>query len=455
MGIMVDSTPKLNRFLRHAPLKDMTLYLIMRVVTAFMDHPGRMSCSQASCAVAVLPVHKAQICRFLGRPRWRSLRINDVYRNVLLKREAASKGRFLLVIDGTAVTQQGKHTQNTSHYGNRTRRPQRKKRYSRNKSAQKNSHLFTFTLLITPSGVRIPFQRPFYTKAYCQAHGRDHCSTAESAAELIDQLPLPPGADVVVLGDTAYDVHVVQDACVHRHYLWIVPCNSERVLAGPKGARPQVRSLLKAWSRYRLTTVRFVPCRGKYAGYRRLSRSRIGPKVKARTFYVHQETRQVRSVGKVLLVFSTKDPQLSQATPDNVKILMTNATHLSVSEIVELYTLRWQIELFFKELKSTLGFHQYKFKTFEAVEGWGELTVTTVLYLEWYLAEQLQKCTTKEAAESWWQHQRLHGICQAIRSCTQEADLQYIAERIETDGGIRKLKRLLRNRIPAEYRSSL
>ena len=51
---------------------------------------------------------------------------------------------------------------------------------------------------------------------------------------------------------------------------------------------------------------------------------------------------------------------------------------------MELYTLRWQIELFFKELKSTLGFHQYKFKTFEAVEGWGELTVTTVLYLEWY-----------------------------------------------------------------------
>ena len=67
---------------------------------------------------------------------------------------------------------------------------------------------------------------------------------------------------------------------------------------------------------------------------------------------------------------------------------MTNATHLSVSEIVELYTLRWQIELFFKELKSTLGFHQNKFKTFEAVEGWGELTVTTVLYLKWYGGEQ-------------------------------------------------------------------
>ena len=30
-------------------------------------------------------------------------------------------------------------------------------------------------------------------------------STAEAAADLIRELPLPEGADVVVLGDTAYD----------------------------------------------------------------------------------------------------------------------------------------------------------------------------------------------------------------------------------------------------------
>ncbi len=454
MGIMVDSTPKLKRFLRHVSLKDATLHLIMRMVLAFIDHAGRMSCSQASCAVAVLPVHKAQLCRFLARPRWRAVRMNDAYRDLLLKREAASRGRFLLIVDGTAVTQQGKHTENTSHYGNRTRRPQRKKRYGRNKSAKKNCHLFTFALLITPSGVRIPFQRPFYTQAYCKARGLEHRSTADSAADLIDQLPLPPGADVVVLGDTAYDAKVVQDACARRNYLWIVPCNPERVLAGPPGARPKVRSLLKEWSKYRLTTVRFVPCRGKYVGYRRLSRYRIGPKIKAQTFYVYQEIRQVHSVGKVLLLFSTKESKLKKATPDEVKILMTNATHLSVSEVVELYTLRWQIEQFFKELKSTCGFHQYKFKKFEAVEGWVELAVTTVLYLEWYRAEQLAHCPGKAAQESWWQYQRLHGICQAIRLSTQEADLQYIAQRIETEGGTRKLKRLLRNRIPLEYREA-
>ena len=31
---------------------------------------------------------------------------------------------------------------------------------------------------------------------------------------------------------------------------------------------------------------------------------------------------------------------------------------------------RWHIELFFKELKSTLGLHHYRFKKFEKAETW-------------------------------------------------------------------------------------
>ena len=52
---------------------------------------------------------------------------------------------------------------------------------------------------------------------------------------------------------------------------------------------------------------------------------------------------------------------------------MTNDQRLPVRDVIELYSLRWQIELFFKELKSTLGFHQYQFQKFEPVEGWVDL----------------------------------------------------------------------------------
>ena len=270
---------------------------------------------------------------------------------------------------------------------------------------------------------------------------------------MIRELPLPEEAEVIVLGDTAYDAKTLQEACDERNYTWIVPCNPERVLAGEK-PRPRVRSLLKDWSTKSLKTIRFIPANGKYAEYRRISRYRVGPKAKSRTYYVHQEKREVHSVGKVQLVFSTMKRELKKATADDVKILMTNNLRMSVREVIELYSVRWQIELFFKELKSTLGFHQYQFQNFEAVEGWVELALTTVLYLEWYRAGQLARRGLSEKEKEWWRRQRTHGLCQAMRQASEQAELKYIADRLQTPGGIRKLQRLIRNSFAPEYQAT-
>jgi hypothetical protein len=389
----------------------------------------------------------------LARGGWQNRQINDQLREVVLRMETG-KGPFLFLIDATLCSQQGKKTQNTYSTGNRRRRPCKGRRYGKQKHAGKTCHSFTMGLLITPSGIRIPFQRPHRTKEYCREKGLVHRTTAQSAADMIRDLPLPEEADVTVLGDTAYDAQVVREACAARNYRWIFPCNPERVLAGPQGKRPQIRSLLRGWSNKSLAKIRFVPAGGKYADYRRLSRYRVGPKAKSRTYYVHQERRDVHSVGPVRLVFSTMKQKLKTATADDVKILMTNDTRMSVRDVIELYSIRWQIELFFKELKSTLGFHQYQFQKFQAVEGWVELALTTVLYLEWYRAQQLAKRSLDEAAKRWWRQQRLHGLCQAIRLASEQAELEYVAARLETDGGVRKLKRLIRHSFPSEYRAA-
>ena len=65
------------------------------------------------------------------------------------------------------------------------------------------------------------------------------------------------------------------------------------------------------------------------------------------------------------------------------KILMSNDRTLTARDLVLMYTLRWQIELFFKELKSTLGMHRYRFRDFERVElagrGGGDVSVPGVV----------------------------------------------------------------------------
>lgn len=452
MLIVEDSAPVLKRFLSQTGLNDLARSMIMRMMLAFVMHRGRMSCSAAAGVVASQSIHRGQLTRFLARKRWQRKDFNDKLRAALLQKES-QRGRFVFLVDATMVSQSGKKTQNTFSTGNRKRRPRKGRRYNQKKVVRKNIHSFTCGLLLTPSGIRVPFQIPHYTPEYCQKTGREHLTTAEAAAQLIRELPLPEGADVVVIGDTAYDASVVRQACDARGYLWIVPINPERVYAGQTGQRVKVRSRLKEWSKLSRQTIRLQAGTGKYARYRRVSRYRLGPKTKPRVYYAYQESRKVHSVGCVQLVFSTTKQNLTAATPDDVKILMSNATTMSVRELVELYGLRWQIELFFKELKSTLGFAQYRFESFQAVEGWVRTALATVVFLEFLRASRLADRRISPETRAWWSCQRLHGLCAAFRQDCIGREFQHLSRSLKTPRGIAKLKRVILAATPKEYRT--
>ena len=454
MIIVQQSARTLKAFIEKTDLPAFSQMMVMRMVLGFLMHRGRMSCSGAAGTIASDPVHRSQVTRFLARPRWQSTNFNDVLRGALLDMEAATGGRFLFIVDGSLFSKSGIKTQNTYSTGNRKRVPKKGRRYNKKKTQRKHVHNFTFGLLITPSGYRIPYQLPHYTKAYCEKKNLVHKTTAESAAELIRRLPLPAGADVVVLGDTAYDAKTVRLACAERGYLWIFPSNSERVYEGEKGNRPKLRSRLKDWAGLSLKTIRLRASTGKYADYRRLSRWRVGPKMKTRTYYAYQEKCEVRSVGRVQLILSTMKPDLKKATPDDVKILMTNATDMCVSEVIELYAVRWQIELFFKELKSTLHAGQYQFEQFQAVEGWMKCALTAVLYLEYMRAKKLNDRRISQKRKDWWRAQRLHGLREGFLQQCQASELKYLSKRLETSGGIKKMKRLLTRALPSEFRAA-
>ena len=366
------------------------------------------------------------------------------------RRVLARKVRSGDVVDQTLVGQQGGKTENTFSTGNRKRRPRKGRRYNKYKHARKTCHCFVKGLLITPSGIRIPFSRSYYTREYCEAKNRPYRTQTELAAEMIAELPLPEGVKVVVLGDTAFDAKCIREACDKRKYTWVVPLNPERVLAGPQGKRPKVRSLINGLKADRLVEIRLHAGKGPCVEQRRVSPWRVGSKVKPRTYYVQQRRQAVHSVGEVQLVFSTRMKPTKNRPVEVQKILMTNDLSLSAKQIVEWYALRWQIELFFKELKSTLGFHQYRFRKFDRVEGWDELIQVTFLYLEWHRARQLQRRDLAEEKKKWWRWQRTHGLCMAVRQAAEQADLEEIAERLETPTGLQRLRLVLKRALPKE-----
>jgi hypothetical protein len=218
--------------------------------------------------------------------------------------------------------------------------------------------------------------------------------------------------------------------------------------------RPKVRSLVSGFRASQFASVKLTPGKGRFVAQRRVAACRIGPKVKSRTFYVHKERRDVQSVGDVQLVFSTMIEPKPGKPVTVQKILMTNDLSLSAAMIVELYDLRWQIELFFKELKSTLGFHQYRFQQFAKVERWAELCLVAFVYLEWHRAEKLARRSLPPGRRKWWLWQRTHGLCVAVRQEAEERELCRLAEYSRTRSGLRRLKQILRAARPPEQRQA-
>ena len=307
-------------------------------------------------------------------------------------------------------------------------------------------------LLITPSGYRIPCFRSYLTHDYCLAKNVEYHTQAALAAALIDELPLPPSIHPIVLGDTAFDAAVVRAACRRRNFSWITPVNPERVLEGPK-PRAKVSSLGTLLQASDLMPVRLTPSHGDLAVQHRPARCRCGSRTPSRTFYVHGEQRRVLHAGEVRLVFSTTKKPLPGKIAEIQKVLMTNDLTLSPRKVVQYYDMRWQIELLFKELKSTLGLADYQFRSFDKVERFVAACLVTFLYLEWFRWKQMRARHVPAAEKKRCSSQRTYGLCRQVRLHAELQDLQYLVRSCRTKTGQRRMSKTLENALPIEYRT--
>jgi hypothetical protein len=153
-------------------------------------------------------------------------------------------------------------------------------------------------------------------------------------------------------------------------------------------------------------------------------------------------------VGTVQAVFSTtKQPQPGQAV-EVQKILLTNLLHWDAGRVVSAYSARWQIELFFKEMKSDLGLSNYRVRDFGEVEGWVQACCVAFCYLEYYRLRKREQAQAKE----WWFRQRSKGLATQVRQDIEWADLERIASQMESEQGRRWLQERLRKAVPLEQR---
>jgi hypothetical protein len=447
--IIPESLPRIKQFLRPIS-RSLEASMLVQLMTAFITHVGRMSASQAAGAIRAASRHRGNVARYLGRKSSVSRRALPRLSRRIIASELRRKGQWFFAVDSTFCCHQGEHGENMFSCGNRKPRKRNSNRRQR-KCARHACHGFVVGMLITPRGCRIPFFDSYLTREYCREKGCVYRTQAMIASDLIRELPVPDSIRPIVLGDTAFDAEAIRKACDERGFTWITPVNPERVLVGSK-PRKKVSSLGALLKPGDLASVRLIPGHGPLAAQHRAASCRCGPRTHHRTVYVHGECRRVLHVGEVRLVFSTTDkPKTGQAV-EIQKTLMTNDAGLSNRRVVQCYDLRWQIELLFRELKSTLGLDHYQFRTFVKVERFVTACLVTFLYLEWHRWREISARGKPAKEKKRCAEQRTYGLCRQVRLAAETNDLRYLARCCGTKTGLAKMKKTLQHALPTEYR---
>jgi hypothetical protein len=300
--------------------------------------------------------------------------------------------------------------------------------------------------------------RPYYTEQYCKQQAAKarpgvpaaaFATQADIAAQMIRRVRVPKGSRVLVLGEAAFEARPIRAACKQRGFDWITPANPERMLAGQR-ERKRLKDRGKDLDAETLNRMELCPGLTDWWRHQRRSKAKAWRGKYARLYGARAETLGVHNVGAVRVVFSTNERPKAGPKVQAKKVLLSNLLDWDAQRLVSAYAARWQIEVFFREMKSDLGLSNYRVRDFQEVEGWVQACCIAFGYLEWYRLRRREGSQRKE----WWFRQRTRELALPVRQEIEWLDLQQAATEMESEEGRARLRACLRRAVPLEQRRS-
>lgn len=341
---------------------------------------GAKSYAGLSRTIVTYERNRASVSKFFCRQRLHSRNIyEDAMRAVM--EQYLEHGKvvkpvvWVLAIDGVCSKRGGfAKIDNAIKY--------RKKRKDTGPTTK--AHTFIQGLLITHTGMRIPLpRRTYYTRKYCWKHKKKYMKMTQLAALIIATVKIPPLVRIVVVADEFFEGTTMDNACNEREYIYIVPIDKRRCGEDQYGNRTaqNLHRHGKSLDRKKLKKIVFKPYQERTA----LLRRRTGNDKKQRVYFAISEVLRISGLGERTIVYSWKPRTKSRRWKSNwFKALVSNAKDCDVATLIEYYELRWQIEIFFRELKSFMGLTDFTGGNFAAYERFVDMVLLAYLFLEWY-----------------------------------------------------------------------
>jgi hypothetical protein len=461
--------PRLSR-----PIRRALPYMVLALLLA----PHRRCLKSLSGMVLGHREHVATISRRLRSERWRTYDwYNRLYEDVWAetnrweKKIARKKKRhWMIVIDTTYHGTMSECMENLLFTGLR-HNPNRRN------TAQ---HAFLMGMILTDKGGRLPLPRKsYYTQAYCQQKRRRYRTLNDLAALMLREARIPDDVEVTVVYDSAFDAKQVHRACRCRGFREVFPLDPNRNLSVGAALDADLIPGLKVvhwtrtWSRDEFDLLELQVENEDHVFFRRRHRDNLRPCKTQRRYAAAARRATVSRLGDCLIVASYKEnPKVELVggqSPDwwdyhtgpipfdrhqrpqpqrwRAKVLACTDPTATVQQVIEWYEVRWQIELFFRELKSRMQFGCYVLMKFAAVERYIDLLLMGFLLLEQQRLRDMQNGgpPAERAGEAWVQARTTDRL-RSLEELCDEWNAQEIERRMRTPHGRRRLLRALQRR---------
>lgn len=449
------------------------------MVLAFLLSPHRRGLKTIAGMVAGHRCHVGTISRRLNNPLWHT---RDWYTLLYAETLPAvdrwerrhAKGRqrrWFVVIDTTYHESVGECMENMIVMSRRKDPTRRTTRH----------HAFVMGMLLTDRGARLPLPRKsYYTEDYCRKHRRRYRTQPQLAAAMIRELKVPEDVKVIVLFDSAFDASVVHRACRKQRFHAVFPLDPNRVLArnaaqdaaGICGDR--VVEWTRHWSRKEFAILELQVDNEAHVFVRRRHVDNLRVKKTQRRYAVAARRAAVSKLGECVIVASYKENRNVALLPGQSsdweschrapvscrkeqahrparwhrKVLACTDPTATAREVVEWYELRWQVELFFREIKSRMQFECYVLMKFTSVERYLDLLLMGFLLLEEQRLRDLRRGGAQAGAV--WVHARTTDRLRMLEGLCQRWNVEYLEQRLRTPGGTRRVLRELRRHVPCQ-----
>ncbi len=424
--------------------------------------------------------HVATISRRLRNRRWKTHDwYASEYEELLFdtdrwERKAAEKKQrhWMLVIDTTYHGTMSECMENLLLMS-------RRQHASRRNTAQ---HAFVLGLVLTDKGGRLPLPRKsYYTKEYCRKKRRRYRTLNDLAAAMVRELQVPHDVEVTVVYDSAFDCKQVHRACRQRGFREVFPLDPNRNLSGSTAVEAdglpnrKVVHWTRTWQRDEFALLELQVKNEDHVFFRRRHRDNLRLRKTQRRYVAATRRATVSKLGDCLIVASYKEnPKVKLVAGESAdwwtyhtgpvsyqghrrpqpkrwhaKVLACTDATATARQVIEWYEVRWQIEVFFRELKSRMQFGCYVLMKFEAVERYLDLLLMGFLLLEQQRLGDLERAGPPGArGGEEWVHARTTDRLRSLEALCDEWNAGAIEHRMRTPTGRKRLLKQLKERLP-------